>query len=467
MIDDVSVKSRIDWAEGILHKSIDRLYVIKTGNGDILDAILGFQPELAECLLETMLFYREIKAEERKTIKSKHDMDSDCFRKRMAQIHGYLEAVKGVIEIGKSLGDAFAWFFYRDNYSELEKHLQHKSTGLFVSGIGGRGEIEFIKHQQNLNGLFVIYHGITNILRVGDFSLYAFGAGVVGVGEIKTTEKIEMDCEKLCVHIYISSKIRFDHAEMCPPFEKEIIVSPEKAPNPQHLSAQLSVQDELLKREIAGFSASHAGDFEYDLINKLDNNPVVMNEDRTLLLVSAKEPFDNLFEILMSAVKPSLPNESIRDAAMKMVLPNNEYNQFILGPIDTSMTVSRIPVFWWHIDKQICSDIYFNRVRIEAVFNPAKLIQYYCARGFSIKQSTKASGRREFTLFLHNGSKCLELHHFDRYFDLIAHSLLKTTSVTSMIDSVISDIQSQQYGSTTKVDMHIRLSNFGRKTDEA
>ena len=46
--------------------------------------------------------------------------------------------------------------------------------------------LEFIKNNQTIDGLFVVYHGITDMLRVGDFSLYANGIGIVGVGELKS-----------------------------------------------------------------------------------------------------------------------------------------------------------------------------------------------------------------------------------------------------------------------------------------
>ncbi len=45
---------------------------------------------------------------------------------------------------------------------ELEKHYMHPDNGLFVSGIGGRGEIEFIKGNPTIDGYLVVYHAITN-----------------------------------------------------------------------------------------------------------------------------------------------------------------------------------------------------------------------------------------------------------------------------------------------------------------
>ncbi|MCE5343449.1 MAG: hypothetical protein LLF96_07700 [Eubacteriales bacterium] len=58
-------------------------------------------------------------------------------------INDNLKAVKATMEIGKSFGDAFAWFFYRGNFTELVKHFQHQPTGLYVVETGG---IQSLRH---------------------------------------------------------------------------------------------------------------------------------------------------------------------------------------------------------------------------------------------------------------------------------------------------------------------------------
>ena len=96
--------------------------------------------------------------------------------------------------------------FYRDSIEELEKHYEHSDNGLFVSGIGGIGEIEFIKANPTINGYLVLYHSITNMLRIGDFSLCSLTGKMVGIGEIKSVYKSEES--KFVSSIYMSSRVK-------------------------------------------------------------------------------------------------------------------------------------------------------------------------------------------------------------------------------------------------------------------
>lgn len=102
---------RIDLADTIFNRCFDYLLAMKHGDKDIGNTLLRFQPELAECLYDLMTFYQDLKSEENKMIISRKSYSFDDFRRKMAEIHKFLNAIKEVIEIGKSLGDAFAWFF--------------------------------------------------------------------------------------------------------------------------------------------------------------------------------------------------------------------------------------------------------------------------------------------------------------------------------------------------------------------
>lgn len=148
LISEEKAKSEIDKAEKILLKSFNRLLALKRADENFKDYILTFQPELAECLYDLMTFYRRLKAEARDLISIKKSYPIEEFAGLMAQNRKFADTVKKIIEIGKRLGDAFVWFFYQGNLSELEKHFSHESTGLFVTGVGGRGEIEFIKNTE-------------------------------------------------------------------------------------------------------------------------------------------------------------------------------------------------------------------------------------------------------------------------------------------------------------------------------
>ena len=457
MITENEIEVKIDAAERILIKSFQRLLVLKHGEGNIEDAVLRFQPELAECLYDLMLFYRSLKAEARQFIEDKARFSKSDFSQLMARNQRYSNAVKEVIELGKSIGDAFAWFFYRDNLPELGKHFQHESTGLFVSGIGGRGEIEFIMQQQNMYGFFALYHGITTMLRVGDFSLYEFGNGIVGIGEIKTRKN--ESCEKrIDIEAYISSKIDFNALKDIPQEKRHIILSPKKSTNRQHLESQLTLQDKLLIQKTADVAASQYGQFEYQLINQVaTGNGISLNSDHSLLLLGVHSSHKKLFHILVTEDEHFEIPEGYAACAKKLIHPNAEYNRIIMGQLDTTMHHSRIPVFWWEINDQVCEDIYFKRLHIATAYNPCNIIQHFVELGYSVAETPNHC----FSLINSDGGARLELCNFEMFFDLISHSLLKTQSVINIIDGAINELKTGKHGPNTRMDIDIQLHNFG------
>lgn len=167
---------------------------------------INFQTNLAECLYNAMSVYREISQKEREYIEMKESLDKKDFLEKMQKWKNQKLEIKEVISIGKSIGDSFAYIFYRDSIEELEKHYKHPDNGLFVSGIGGRGEIEFIKENPTIDGYLVVYHSITNMLRIGDFSVCSLDGKVIGTGEIKS-EYIN-DKRVLASSVYMSSKVK-------------------------------------------------------------------------------------------------------------------------------------------------------------------------------------------------------------------------------------------------------------------
>lgn len=140
------VKEKISSAETTLDECFEMLLDFKHGRGDLGDILANFQPKLAECLYQLMQFYHELQKEKKHLISQKEKYSKQEFSTMMANNASFSKVVSQTIEIGKNLGDAYVWFFFRDNRSELDKHFQHNTTGLYVGGIGGLGELEFIKN---------------------------------------------------------------------------------------------------------------------------------------------------------------------------------------------------------------------------------------------------------------------------------------------------------------------------------
>ena len=449
-------KLTIDRAEETLKKCFDMLMSIKHPSEALGDSLINFQPILSDCLYELMAFYQELQTEKDYIISQKSIWVEERFKSTIKTNAKYLKVVKEVITIGKSLGDAFAWFFYAKNHQELDKHFEHPSTGLFVARVGGKGEIEFIKKSQNLDGLFVIYHGITDMLRIGDFSLYANGVGIVGVGELKSQRKDNHIAITANITSKINLKIPSEAITSPLTFEEEIKLLQKSFPS---LPKQIEAQDKLMSVQASDYSTNLYSDYEFDVVSNLSKkSPLALNADNSLLLCASWSAHDSLFEILFNDEHADIPNE-LTNYALNLMKPESPYNEAIISEIDTQMSVSRMPVLWWNISDELCEDIYFKRVIISTVFNPAKLLRLFVDNGFQVVSTGKAE---DIKLEKIKDGKRMGFESLQMYLDLIQHSMMRTEAAFAVAQKVIDACESEEIPIGTKVDLHIHLHNFGQ-----
>ena len=450
------VKGKIASSEKILCECFDMLLNLKHARDNLDDALTMFQPKLAECLYELMTFYQELHREKDRLISIKGSFEKSEFSEIMRKNAQFSEIVSDVIEIGKSLGDAFAWFFFRDNRSELDKHFEHETTGLYVGGIGGRGELEFIKHASILDGLYVLYHGITTMLRIGDFSLYDLNLGIVGVGELKT----KASDDGLQVSASITSKVNINLPEgnMLSPVEDQRKKLQKEFPK---LEKQLAMHPVLLRPIESDHSSTLYTSYEYELIDQLSTSaPIIVNSDKSLMLFATWSQQESLFEVLSENKSIDNLPDDFAEKAKSLMDPPSPYNEVIISELTTQMDILRIPVLWWHIDDDICRDMYFKRVNITTLFNPAKLLQCFINHGFTVSELGRLD---KIELFKTENKHRISIGHFESLCDLIKQSLMRTEDVFAFSNTVASAIENGMYQSGTRIDMHVHLNSFGDK----
>lgn len=104
----------------------------------------------------------------------------------------YQNALTEAIKVGRVIGDSFAWIFYQGERNRLQKHFLHEPIFKIPSGIGGRGELAFVKRFGVFNGHLLIYHGITSFLLIGDVSLWNLASNTItAIGELKAGKVTE------------------------------------------------------------------------------------------------------------------------------------------------------------------------------------------------------------------------------------------------------------------------------------
>ena len=451
------VKAKFDAAEKTLNECFDMLMDFRYGRNDLGNAILKFQPLLAECLFELMQFYQKLHQEKDELIARKNSYEKAVFADLMKTNAQYAKAVSTAIDIGKNMGDAYAWYFFKDNRKELEKHLEHESTGLFVGGIGGHGELEFIKHSSNIDGLYVLYHGITTMLRIGDFSLFDSEHGIAGVGELKT----KLVDDTLQVTATITSRAEIRLPKLPPTSNKSV---EERIKETQRdfprLERQLSTHTDLLHAKESDRSSELYSSYDYDMLNTLTpETPLAVNSDNSLMVVAAWSKYDSLFDVLIENEEATPLPDDFQEKALSLTKPESPYNMVFIGDLVTQISLLSIPILWWKIDEKLCRDIYFKRVKIETIFNPAKLLKYFLEDGFSV---STGDSLKKFEIHKDIDNHRIGVGHFESICYLITNSLMKTKDVYEFSKQVTDAIANGEYQPGSRVDMHIRLNNFGK-----
>jgi len=430
-IDHSFVKSEIDNAEKQFDICFNTLANMKSSS---IEGLFDFQSTLADALHRLMTIYKKTIAQEKLLIKTKADMVETEFVEAIKSLHRYKEILKETIDIGKSLGDSFAWTFYAQSSDELVKHLNHPETGLFPAGIGGRGEIEFIKQNQTLFGCFVIYHGITSMLRIGDFSLYApSDRKIIATGELKS----EIQGKDLNISAYISSKAHL-HSEKFEVFEgepKEYITS--TVFQRERLLRQIENIDDLLKPIKTEYDYNHirarSADFEMPPLS--GEIHFKLNEDKTLLTSIFHSGQSSIFDTLfLSGNYQHSDLEHSESLVKEMVVQDSGYNYFSISQLDSKIHQSRMPILWWDIDIDFIKNVLFKKVIVIMLFNPAKLYDHYERKGFSIKSPddfTSASFEKIIE------DRRLKIGNLFMYFDMIVHSFFPTNSIIETLDHLI------------------------------
>ena len=119
------VKREVNDAEKTFRKCWSLLASMKEGK-NLADSALSlpeFQPRLAEALHRLSKSYHDIGQAKSSLVGQKRRLDSVWFNARMKFLSKQQEILLHAIQVGKVIGDGFAWYFYRDDRQFLAQHL--------------------------------------------------------------------------------------------------------------------------------------------------------------------------------------------------------------------------------------------------------------------------------------------------------------------------------------------------------
>lgn len=431
------MKGIIDRAEKELDECFQLLMCIKHGKFENIDPFLQFQPKLADCMYELMQQYKKIIAAERETISQKKNFATDDFTEKMRGFAQGKEAIKKAMETGKAMGDGFAWFFYRNSPEELEKHYEHEKNTMFVTGVGGRGEIEFIRKTQKMDGFFVLYHSITNMLRVGDFSLCSVDGHVIGLGELKS----RLVNDHFNITAYVTSKVKISNQNGK---KKDNDTNGEVNPSPQRLERQLKGQEKLLTRRAEDTKKEDRKiGYQYGLIEEALDSPecLSINADNSMIVLAIRQE-GSLWNVLTTEYEPVRDNEEeIVQMVQKTVIDNSEYNVIQYQQIDLDMLPFRKPILWWELHDDIIQGILFHKIAVLTIYNIGHFYEKLKAQGYTVEKCNNAQANKitfKVTKKLDRG--ILQLEAVQMLLDLIVHDFIPQDEIVNCIEMSVPQI---------------------------
>ncbi len=469
MISKIKVKKAIDDAE----KQYLRCWVYlsffknRKKTDELFKAITEFQPTLAKALFKLSNDYQNIHKEKKRIIGNKDKYNELWFRQRLKKLSEYQKLIKEVIGIGKSLGDAYAWFFYNKERNYLNEHLTHQKIFHMPPGIGGIGELEFIKNTKVFENNLVIYHGITNILRIGDISLISLkNFKLSAIGEIKT-KKISENRLNISVHFLGPIKTINDFSFSSKPNNN---ASQKKNDLPENMRQRL-------ERQIKGMASSFGNsskkpieekkiiDKTYSpelrkLYTKVKTNSITYHKAGDgLLFIAFKYKIKNLSSKLFNDSKQGATKKltNLMEETNNIIDPSTNRNDLKLCSLhydinsEANILPGTVPIFWWPIELHLLKSIYFQNVVICTVFNSLYLFRKLERIGLHIEWVEK---KNKYIVSKKIGERIMQFEYFDYFRRLISEYLFTEDAVAKMLEEVMGTALKRQSASPIKIDIN-------------
>jgi hypothetical protein len=436
------------------------------------EALFSFQPLLAKAIHTLDNLHLQIKRHERDAISKKKTIWARTFAARLKLLAFYDKVVVETLGIGKTLGDAFAWFFYMDDKELLAKHLQHEFVKHTPGGPGGRGELAFIQNLQVSNGHLALYHGNTTILRIGDVSFVDLETfQVTGLGEIKSCE-VEPNVIHGRLEIFgPTAKINSIYAG--PPAAEEHHNSGKELPEPsQRMKDRFQRQRETMALAFKPKDQKQGAPIAIETLSTRDSFVELCKSLETvsaacqkcgdgLLLLAVRPSSTESFSSRMFAAVKGREKWDLGDFEKHALTvldhsqdPKNSWNSLEISEFTPAFQLGTVPFCWWQIDSTVIKRVIFQDIIIVTIYNPAFLVKKLQAAGFDVRRTGK---RDEFTASKRSGSGTLMVPECEYFIRLITNHFMSEDGVLRLFTSTEERIVQDRLKHNTKVEMLIDL----------
>ena len=454
---------------------------------DFFPELMNFQPMLCRGMLKLEKIFHSIAQEKRRLIARKKSLSIKWFKQRMKNLSDYQNAIEQCIWIGKSLGDAFVWIFYENERTLLAEHRKHKEICHLPVGIGGIGELAFITQIKKLGDCYIIYHGITTILRHGDISLFDLKRKkIVAIGDLKSKQeekgvaKVRFvftgltpeDVEK------INRSLQSSSTEGPSNSKKNDLLMDFPPPMREHLTNQLNQISSALEQREKGPYFKKSGVFENHIkeLNILYKNLktgkfVYQAASPSLLLLAYKYRKQSFPLKLIGRSRIDFPAKLKKiESGISSIIDHSRndnllyYETFFYTKTGAVRNLpGTVPLFWWPLNKEFVREIIFQEVFVFTFFNPRHFLIKLEANGFTIEHD---EGKNSFKVSKDINGIMHVMQPFNHYFGLIMNNLLSEDAVIYMLNDVYGTVGEHDFPRDEPYEIPINFEqSFGSPKD--
>ena len=429
-----------------------------------IEILLALQPAVATGIYHLAKIYHDLAAEKRSYISRKKKLNSTWFKNRLRLISDYQNAIHIAISIGKSLGDAFAWFFYYDERELLLEHGKHEKIPIPPIGVGGKGELAIAKNIQVVDGHIFLHHGITNILRFGDISIISLSdMSIVAIAEIKTRSKGSkiLDISMNLASVNKDKLEKFTNAitNQSSSGKEPLEILPKKIR--KHLDHQLNHIGKMLNRPKAKRNEKIELESNIHDISRLFEDQryvsvAVHKVGRSQVVIRTDLPQAKLADRILNGPNPLIIQKAqgLVEATIETTVEDKSLNRLYIGePYNpspkTHANPSIVPMVWWPLDLRIPKALIFHETVVFSVFNAGPFLWEIQKLGFEIiAKGHSYSAKKQL------GDNVVYLENLQFYFDLI---VLGFTPEDSLIKIISRLLEAYKKGEIP-IDTHVNLA---------
>lgn len=435
-------------------------------------AVLAFQPRLLKALQRLELEYLAIAERKRDLVSRKKELTPGWFRSRMRRLAKRQEALRDAQVIGRTMGDSFAWLFYRDEQHLLDEHASQEFIVPIPTGVGGDGELAFISSLPEFAGLLVLHHGITTILRLGDVSLVDVSRSrVVAIGELKTNRP--NDAELNIQVSLISPKGEAIDQSLLPSIE-----NPRESASPQLSQTMASRLQRQLTRTAAAIRPAKeppaaraigvpGNDYAQELavaIQGARRGRWTSHRAGPGLLFLAYRSLSRglegrLREMSTTAASRIAAGENPSIAVVPLILPHSAHNAIVTGSVLFAangrpyLTRQAMPLVWLGVDRDLVFRMLTLDTQVIYVYNPAHLYAAFESKGWKVD---KAGAPPEVVLRRQNGERVQSLHGMDWFIRDVTLGLRTEAQVAMAIELGMPEMNTSEALRHVRVQLDIR-----------